>query len=114
MYPPLKCWLITLFPVLEIAETVRVSLVQENPAETNLTQYEASYFRVVQPTPPPVPPPLRVPGPSAAASNWGGIVRWENSTQRFAWRRKRQAVGRTVSFQFPVKVTPLKRVIYRS
>ena len=102
MYPPLKCWLIALFPVLEIAETVRVSLVQESPAETslsNLTQYEASYFRVVQPTPPPVPPPLRVPGPSAAASNWGGIVRWENSTQRFAWRRKRQTVGRTDSFQ---------------
>ena len=102
MYPPLKYWLIALFPVLNIAETVRVSLVQESPAETNLsnlTQYEASYFRVVQPTPPPAPPPPRAPGPSAAASNWGGIVRWENSTQRFAWRRKRQTVGRTASFQ---------------
>ena len=34
------------------------------------------------------------PGHNAAASNNGGLIQWENELDRFAWRRKRQAVGR--------------------
>ena len=102
MYLPLKWWTIALFLVLNITEIVTVSLVQDSPAEANLTQYEESYFPPTQTTPPtPHSPGLpdnttRAPGASAAASNWGGIVRWENVTQRFVWREKRQTVGRTV------------------
>ena len=35
----------------------------------------------------------RTPGANGAASNNGGIIKWENITSRFAWRRKRQSVG---------------------
>ena len=34
-----------------------------------------------------------IPGSNGAASNNGGIIKWENITARFAWRRKRQTVG---------------------
>jgi len=33
-----------------------------------------------------------IPGSNGAASNNGGIIKWENITARFAWRRKRQTV----------------------
>ena len=36
----------------------------------------------------------RHPGHNAAASNNGGHIVWEQELARFAWRRKRQAVGR--------------------
>ena len=39
----------------------------------------------------------RIPGANGAASNNGGIIKWENITSRFAWRRKRQSVGNTVA-----------------
>ena len=39
----------------------------------------------------------RSPGPNAAASNNGGLIERENELDRFAWRRKRQAVGRSTS-----------------
>ena len=32
-------------------------------------------------------------GHNAAASNNGGLIVWEQELARFAWRRKRQAVG---------------------
>ena len=35
-----------------------------------------------------------IPGSNGAASNNGGIIKWENITARFAWRRKRQTVGK--------------------
>ena len=95
----LKWWIIAVFLVLNIAGIVTVSLDQESPVEANLTQYEESYFPADQTSPPPPPSPSglsRAPGPSAAASNLGGIVRWENTTsQTFVWRNKRQTVGRT-------------------
>ena len=35
------------------------------------------------------------PGSNGAASNDGGLIKWENVTDRFAWRRKkRQTVGK--------------------
>ena len=36
----------------------------------------------------------RHPGHNAAASNNGGLIVWEQELARFAWRRKRQAVGK--------------------
>ena len=99
MYLPLK-WriIVSVFLLLNITEVLTVSLVQDTPALANLTQYEESYFRLDQISPDPQPLSNLSPGPpgpSAAASNWGGIVRWENNTQRFTWRKKRQTVGRT-------------------
>ena len=94
MYLPLKWWIIPIFLLLPITEVVTVSLDLDSLAEANLTQYNESYFRGDQSTPQPPSNLSRAPGPSAAASNWGGIVRWENTTQRFAWRKKRQTVGR--------------------
>ena len=98
MYLPLKCRMILvgIFLLLNITETLTVSLVQDSPAVARLAQYDESYFRADQITLHLRPPSnlSRAPGPSAAASNRGGIVRWENNTQRFSWRRKRQIVGR--------------------
>ena len=98
MYLPLKCRMILvgIFLLLNITETLTVSLVQDSPAVDSLAQYDESYFRPDQITLDLRPPSnlSRDPGPSAAASNRGGIVRWENNTQRFSWRRKRQIVGR--------------------
>ena len=38
----------------------------------------------------------RTPGSNGAASNNGGIIKWEDLTYRFAWRRrKRQTVGKS-------------------
>ena len=94
MYLPLKWWIIPIFLLLKITEVVTVSLDLDSLAEANLTQYDGSYFRGDL-TPPQPPSNLSLaPGASAAASNWGEIVRWENTTQRFAWRKKRQTVGR--------------------
>ena len=36
----------------------------------------------------------KIPGSNGAASNNGGIIKWENVTARFSWRRKRQTVGK--------------------
>ena len=98
---PLKCWIIPIFLLLNITEVVTVSLDLESLAVANLTQYDESYFPADQTT---VVPPYNLrqpPGSTAAASNWGVIVKWENTTQRFTWRKKRQAVGRTAgSFHF--------------
>ena len=38
----------------------------------------------------------KTPGSNGAASNIGGIIKWENITARFAWRRKRQTVGKSL------------------
>ena len=100
MYLPLKWWIIPLSLVLNITETVTVSLVQESPDLANLTQHEESYFTPDQNSLTLRPPSnlSRAPGPSGAASNSGEIVRWENTTQTFVWRKKRQIVGRTAQF----------------
>lgn len=37
---------------------------------------------------------FKIPGSNGAASNNGGIIKWENVTARFSWRRKRQTVGK--------------------
>ena len=95
MYLPLKSRIIPIFLLLNITEVLTVSLDLDSLAVANLTQYDESYFTADQTT---LVPPYNLsqpPGPSAAASNWGVIVKWENTTQRFAWRKKRQAVGRT-------------------
>ena len=39
----------------------------------------------------------KIPGSNGAASNNGGIIKWENVTARFSWRRKRQTVGKALN-----------------
>ena len=37
---------------------------------------------------------LNIPGSNEAASNNGEIIKWENVMDQFAWRHKRQTVGK--------------------